>query len=192
MPRIFLIVSFALSACRSGDPPVHAPPPAYQTLHHPKFNGAFFQFEHKSERYLACSIHQAHLKSGDQLTRKGDSRVVTVGKRVKKQKDLHLWTFQHPNPRPEHCLKYRPEVRLAIGDRIYLLNQGRKIAATIIALPSGQQFRHTYRADHPFAANGLSGSPVYLPRTGSVVGVLQTANDKQRATLGGFELLELD
>jgi hypothetical protein len=38
----------------------------------------------------------------------------------------------------------------------------------------------------------MSGSPVYLPRTGSVIGVLQTANDKKKATLGGFELLELE
>jgi hypothetical protein len=192
MLRIVLITSFALSACQSGDPPGYAPPPSYQTLHHPKFNGTFFQFEHKGERYLACSIHQAHLKAGDQLTREGDSQAVTVGKRVKKQKDLHLWTFRHPAPRPEHFLKYQPEVRLALDDRVYFLNRGQTIAATVVALPSGDQFRHTYRTDQPFAANGLSGSPVYLARTGSVVGILQTANDKQRATLGGFELLELD
>jgi hypothetical protein len=194
MRRILLLVAFALSACQSGDPSAYAPAPApvYETLHHPKFKGAFFQFEHDGDRYLACSIHQAHLKPGDQLRREGDPKPVTVGNRLKKQNDLHVWSFEHPAPQPEHFLKYQPDVQLEVEDRIFFLHRGRKIAATVVALPSGDQFRHTYRTDEPFAAAGLSGSPVYLPRTGSVIGVLQTANDKKKATLGGFEILDLD
>ena len=192
MGRILLLIAYALSACQSGDPPSYALPPIYDTLHHQKFKGAFFQFEHDGNRYLACSIHQAHLKSGDLLRRNGDPKPVTVGKKVKSQKDLHLWTFEHPAPQPEHLLKYQLDVDLALDDRIYFLNQGRKIAATVVGLPKGEQFRHTYQTDKPFAAAGLSGSPVYLPRTGSVVGVLQTANDRTKATFGGFEILRLD
>ena len=37
----------------------------------------------------------------------------------------------------------------------------------------------------------MSGSPVFSKRLGTVVGVLQTANNKTAANLGGFELLEM-
>ncbi|MDA7898361.1 hypothetical protein N9A88_03405 [Akkermansiaceae bacterium] len=40
--------------------------------------------------------------------------------------------------------------------------------------------------------HGLSGSPVFSVRLGTVVGVLQTANNKTKATIGGFELGLLD
>lgn len=190
--RLILPLTLAFSACQSGDQPTYAKAPVYETLHHSKHNGAFFQFEYQGDRYLACSIHQAHLKTGDLLERKDDSEPVKVGRMVHKQKDLHVWTFDHPSPKAEHLLKYEPNIRLQVDDRIYFLNKGKRIAARVLAPPQGAQFRHQYQTDEPFAASGLSGSPVYLPRTGSVIGVLQTANDRKRATFGGFEVLKLN
>ena len=107
------------------------------------------------------------------------------------QKDLHLWTYDRSTLPDADALTYRPDVQLITGDRIFILNKGEKIAATIMALPQGDQFRHTYKTDQPFPAGGMSGSPVFLPRTGSVIGVLQTANHKKVANFGGFEQLDL-
>ncbi|MDB4341297.1 hypothetical protein OAA12_04070 [Akkermansiaceae bacterium] len=39
---------------------------------------------------------------------------------------------------------------------------------------------------------GLSGSPVFSGRLGTVVGVFQTANNKIKATIGGFGFGLLD
>ena len=190
MVRLLLPALLLLPSCQSGPEPSPGAPPVYQTLHHPKFKGAFFQLEYDGEQYLACSVHQAHLKPGEELTREGATAAVTVGKRVYRQKDLHLWTFESPEVRPEDLLAYRPGIEVRLDDRVHFLNGGRAIAATVVALPRGEQFRHTYRTDEPFAAAGLSGSPVYLSRTGTVIGVLQTANDRKKATFGGFEVLD--
>jgi hypothetical protein len=38
----------------------------------------------------------------------------------------------------------------------------------------------------------MSGQPVYLPRPGSVIGVFQAANYRTKATMGGFELLQME
>jgi len=192
MLRLLFPLTLLVSSCGEESAPAYAEPPEYQTLHHPKFKGAFFQMEHDGEQYLVCSIHQAHLKPGAKVFRPGRKEPVIIGQRIHKQQDLHLWTFEGPPVKSADLLKYQADPEIRIDDRIFFLNQGKKIAATVVALPQGEQFRHSYKTDKPFAANGLSGSPVFLPRTGSVIGVLQTANDKNKATFGGFELLKLD
>lgn len=191
MPRALLSLVLLFSACGEEEPASFAPPPTYQTLRHPDFKGAFFQFEHEGDPYLACSLHQAHLKPGSELFRDGDDDPVVLKKRVHTQKDLQVWTFDGPT-KPGHLLTYRSDLRVKKDDRIYFLHRGEKIAATVVALPDDNQFRHQYQSDRPFAAAGLSGSPVYLPRSGVVIGVLQTADDKERATRGGFEVLALE
>lgn len=192
MRPALLPISLLLFSCAPEDDAPDTPAPAYETLHHPQWAGAFFQLEYQGDRYVACSRHQAQLKRGTRLQREGSQDAVVLVRRVHAQKDLQLWTFEGPTADPDHFLFYRQDPAVEVGERIYLLNRGKAIPARVEALPEGDRFRVIYRSDQPFAAAGLSGSPVYLPRTGAVVGVLQTANDPKKATLGGFELIELE
>lgn len=189
--RLFASALLLFSSCSEEKKAVSSPPPEYHTLHRAKFNGAIFQFAHEGGHYLACSIHQGAAAPGAEVFRQGDSNPVTFEKRVHKQKDLHVWTYSQENRKQEHVLIYTPDPKIEVGDRIYFLNKGQKIAATVVGEPEGKQFRYLYETDEVFVANGMSGSPVFLPRTGSVIGVLQTANNPKRATMGGFELLEM-
>jgi hypothetical protein len=47
------------------------------------------------------------------------------------------------------------------------------------------------RAEQPFKARGCSGAAVIQVSTGTVIGVLETADDPKHATLIGFKLLDL-
>ena len=58
-------------------------------------------------------------------------------------------------------------------------------------MPEGNDHHYYLQTSKTFPANGMSGSPVFSQRLGTVVGVLQTANNKSAATIGGFELLEM-
>lgn len=187
-----LILAIHLVSCSDEKKSTYMAPPEYQTLHRPEFKGAMFQFEHDGDYFVACSIHQGSPSPKVAVYRGSQKEPVIIGKRVHKQKDLHVWTYDEDTLSPDHALPYRPNPKVEIGDRIYLLNKGAKIAATIVAEPKGENFRYSYKTDKPFQAGGMSGSPVFLPRTGSVIGVLQTANDKKKATFGGFELLQMD
>jgi hypothetical protein len=186
------LISLALLlSCSKEETSTSAPPPAYQTLHTEKTLGAFFQLQHDGEHFIVSSVHQGGAAPGAQLFREGQKDPVILKKRVHLQKDLHLWTYDQKTLSPDKALIYHPDTDLKKGDRIFILNRGQKIPATIMAEAQGEQFRYSYKTDAPFPAGGMSGSPVYLPRTGSVVGVLQPANDKLAANFGGFEKLEL-
>lgn len=193
LPSRFLLATFTfLSACSEEETHAPVPPPEYHTLHREGFKGAVFQFEHQGDHYLGCSIHQGGASPGVKVFREGDSEPVIFRRRAHSQKDLHIWTYSQKSRKPDHVLTYRLNPKVEIGDRIYFLNKGQKIAATVVGLPDDGQFRCAYRTDAPFPADGMSGSPVYLPRTGTLIGVLQTANHRTKATLGGFELLKMN
>lgn len=186
-----IIILALLSSCSQKETSTYAPPPVYQTLHTEKTPGAFFQLQHDGDLFIVSSIHQGGAAPGAQLSSQGQKDPTILEKRAHLQKDLHLWTYDQKTLSPDNALTYRPKTDLKKGDRIFILNRGQKLAATVMAEPRGEQFRYTYKTDSPFPAGGMSGSPVYLPRTGSVVGVLQTANDKKAATFGGFEQIDL-
>jgi hypothetical protein len=189
--RIFLLAFLILSSCSKEEKSTYLAPPTYQTLHTKTTHGAYFQIKNGNDFYLACSIHQGAAANGAHVFREGQDAPVILGKRAHVQRDLHLWTYDASTLPDADALNYRSDVKIEIGDRIYILNQGQKIAATVVALPQDEQFRYGYKTDEPFPAGGMSGSPIFLPRTGSAIGVLQTANDKKAATIGGFEKITL-
>ncbi len=190
-PLIILLTFAIFSSCSNKEKSTYLAPPTYQTLHTKNTHGAFFQLHHDGDYYIACSIHQGAAANGAQIFRNGHESPVILGKRVHVQKDLHLWAYDDRTLSNDEALLYRPEVEIVKGDRIFILNKGQKLAATVVALPQGEQFRHSYKTDETFPAGGMSGSPIFLPRTGSVIGVLQTANDKKAANFGGFEKITL-
>jgi len=164
---IFLSIFLPLISCsEEKSTSLHAEPPTYQTFHRPKFHGAFFHFTHKNKIYFACSIHQGGAAQNAEVFLNKNEKSVTLTKRIHTQKDLHIWTADTKNLQTKTALIYP-------------------------ALPQGENFRYTYKTTKKFPAGGMSGSPIYLPRTGSVIGVLQTANHKKEAHFGGFEALTL-
>lgn len=189
--RLILLNIFLLLTSCSGEQnaALFAEPPTYQTFHRPKFHGAFFHFTHKNKTYFACSIHQGGAATNAEIFRNKNEEPITLTKRIHTQKDLHIWTADTENLQTKTALTYRPKTEIKVGDRIVILNKGQKIEAKVAALPKGENFRYTYKTTKKFPAGGMSGSPIYLPRTGSVIGVLQTANHKQKANFGGFEAL---
>jgi len=184
---LFLAITL-LSSCSDADEPKpsYLDPPTYQTLH-AKTHGAYFQFRSDGKFYLGCSIHQGAAANGAKIFRAGQETPVIMGKRVHRQHDLHLWEYDRSTLPDADALNFFKNVEIKKGDRIYILNKGQKLAATVAAVPRGSGFRYSYKTDKPFRAGGMSGSPIFLPRTGSVIGVLQTANSKTAATFGGFE-----
>lgn len=117
---------------------------------------------------------------------------VVFRKRVCWQKGLHVWTFSHNSSKQEPLLNYFADPTIKIGDRIFILNKGRKLAASVVAMPAGEQFRYLFETDPSFPVAGMSGPPVYLPRPGAVIGAFQAANHRTKATIGGFELLQME
>ena len=168
-----------------------APPPSYQTLHFPGLNGAFFHLKNEGDLYVACSIHQGGAGNGAEIFLSDDPSPVTLKKRIHKQQDLQVWTYQSNSLSAETALNYQKNPQISQGDQVFILNKGEKFPGIIVSEPSGKEFRYYLKTEKKFPANGMSGSPIYLPRTSSVIGVLQTANDKKAANLGGFELLRL-
>jgi len=189
--RFPLLFVFLIMSCSEETEKGPAPPPSYQTLHLPGLNGSYFHFEYEGDFYIACSIHQGGASRGAEIFLTDDPSPVTLKKRFHKQQDLQVWTYQASTLSTDAALNYQKNPQVSRGDQVFILNKGEKIPGTIVSEPSGKEFRHYLETKKEFPANGMSGSPVFLPRTGSVIGVLQTANDKKAATLGGFELLTL-
>lgn len=184
-----LIASF-FSSC-SDKKPVPGTAPNYQTMHRLTFKGAMFHFNHQGKYYIGCSIHQGGMGNGAQLLRDGQENAVVIKKRVHMQKDLHVWTYDESTLSPDTALPYLSNPDIRVGDKVYILNKKKRIAATVHALPRGNDFRYFYQTSKPFPAGGMSGSPVFSVRTGTVVGILQTADSKTKATRGGFEALKM-
>ena len=185
-PLVFFLLILLVS-CSGEESRLSSIPPTYQTLHTKNTHGAFFQIHYQGEFYIACSIHQGAAVKGLELFRKGQEKPIILGERIHIQKDLHLWKYDSKTLSPENALPYLPQIKIQQGDPIFILNKGKKIAATVNALPRNTNFRYSFISEQPFPAGGMSGSPVFLPRSGSIIGVLQTANHKTKATFGGFE-----
>ncbi|MGJ8695893.1 MAG: hypothetical protein ACSHYF_06205 [Verrucomicrobiaceae bacterium] len=190
MLKVLLPLLLLLASC-SRETPRQSGVPTYATIHHLTLPGAYFHFQHKGNLYLACSIHQGGTAPGGQLKLPDEKGALVLKKRVHTQNDLQVWTYTAPSLDTSNALPYTGETELQIGDRVFILNRSKKIPATIALTPQGGQFRYMFKTSRPFSAGGMSGSPIYSPRLGTVVGVLQVANHKKSATQGGFEPLNM-
>ncbi|MEJ6829453.1 MAG: hypothetical protein QNK61_04590 [Akkermansiaceae bacterium] len=184
IPAICLL----LAAC-SKQAPQRIGVPSYQTIHHLTLPGTFFHFNHQGKTYLACSIHQGGSAPATQLLRKGSEGSVVVGKTIHRQKDLVVLEYDRSTLSSSDALPYVKNPSIAVGDRIFILNRKKKIAGEIVAKPSGNGHQSFFKTAKTFPAGGMSGSPIFSERLGTVIGVLQTANSKTAATAGGFEPL---
>ncbi|YCM42258.1 serine protease [Verrucomicrobiaceae bacterium 227] len=186
LPLLLLL----LASCSEPKPP--APEiPSYQTLHHERLNGTFFHFDHEGELFLACSIHQGGNAKGTLLTRHHSPETATIGKQIHHQKDLRVLTFQSDTLDQATALPYSANPAVSMGDEVAILNRGQILRGTIVKTPGDNDHHYYLKTAKTFPANGMSGSPVFSKRLGTVVGVLQTANSKTAANIGGFEILQM-
>lgn len=188
----YLLVLFVmiLASCSEPKPPA-AEIPKYQTLHHESLNGTFFHFDHDGDLYLACSIHQGGNAKGTTLTRNNSGDTATIVKQVHHQKDLRVLTFESDTIGRSDALPYSPNPDVRKGDEVAILNRGEIINGNVARTPEGNDHHYYLQTSGTFPANGMSGSPVSSKRLGTVIGVLQTANHKSAANVGGFELLQM-
>ncbi|MDA7506305.1 serine protease [Akkermansiaceae bacterium] len=184
IPAICLL----LAACSKTETK-RASVPSYQTIHHLTLPGTFFHFNSGGKTYLACSIHQGGSAPATQLLRKGSEGSVVVGKTVHRQKDLVVLEYDQKTLSASDALPYFKNPDIRVGDRVFILNRNKKIAAQIVSKPQGAGHQYYFKTTKTFPAGGMSGSPIFSERLGTVVGVLQTANSKTAATAGGFEAL---
>lgn len=190
MKLLALALPLILSACSDPKAPSKEVP-EYQTLHRPELKGTFFHFDHLGKVYLACSIHQGGNSPETKLIRHGSSDVAFVKKQVHQQKDLRVLTFESDSIGTTHALPYSSNPKVLKGDPLVILNRGQKIPGTLVRLPTPGDHHHYLQTSKKFPADGMSGSPVFSPKSGTVIGVLQTANSKTAANIGGFELLKM-
>lgn len=189
--RAFLPLPFLLLSC-SDNPKPTAAVPVYQTMHHLTAAGTMFHFNHQGQLFIGCSIHQGGMNPGVQLMREGQENAVVIKKRVHQQNDLHVWTYDESTLPSDEALPYLKSADIRVGDRIYILHKQKRVAATVIASPAQTGSYHFgFQTTKTFPAGGWSGSPVFSARTGTVIGVLQTANSKTKANRGGFEPLNM-
>ncbi|MDA7888694.1 serine protease [Akkermansiaceae bacterium] len=187
LSAVFLVL---LTSC-SEPKPAAAEPPTYQTLHPSNSKGTVFHFDHDGDLFLACSIHQGNNAPGTKLTRHGTEDFVTIGKQIHHQKDLRVLKFDSETIGEKTALPYHANPSVNQGDEVVILNRGKKIRGTVRQVPTSRDHHYYFETDKAFAADGMSGSPVFSMRLGTIVGVLQTANNKTKATIAGFELLEM-
>ncbi len=186
----FLIpaICLLLGAC-SEPAPQRVGVPSYQTMHHLASPGTFFHFSSGGKTYLACSIHQGNSAPQTQILRKGQEGAVVLGKTIHRQKDLVVLEYDPNTLSASDALPYVKNPDIQVGDRVYILNKKKKIPATVVSEPRGNGHQYYFKTTQEFPAGGMSGSPIFSERSGTVIGVLQTANSKSAATAGGFEAL---
>ena len=141
--------------------------------------------------YLAASKHQGNNAPGTKLLQHDSKEFVTLGKEVHQQKDLRVLKFDSDTIGQDSALPYRDDPSVTRGEKVVILNRGQQITGIVRQTPDSKDFHYYFETEEPFPAAGMSGSPVFSTRLGSVIGVLQVANSKTKATIGGFELLEM-
>ena len=188
--KALLLPFLILASCSDPKPPV-TEIPEYRTLHHESLNGTYFHFDHRGDLYLACSIHQGGHSKGTILTRDNSPDTATIGKQIHHQKDLRVLTFTSDTIDRTDALPYSPDPEIKIGEEVAILNRGTIITGSVVRMPEGNDHHYYLQTSQTFPANGMSGSPIFSQRLGTVIGVLQTANNKTAANIGGFELLQM-
>lgn len=108
---------------------------------------------------------------------------------VHKQEDLLLITYVSKKLDEMPPLKFEFDAKVEAGLPIYLYPMDGGPAKGHITLVNDKENKATVRVAIPFAAAGMSGSPVVSGETGTVIGILTDANDPKRATKIGIQLL---
>jgi hypothetical protein len=162
--------------------------PKYTTLLGQDLSGSGFHFVIGEKRYLACSLHQFEGKAPVVMGSMDFDTPIKITGRVYSGKDMQVLTYVSAELDKLGPLTFDPKVTPAINDKVYCYNFDESFEGTIVAIDPDKR-NYSVRMSKPYPAGGNSGSPVLSAVTGTVIGVLLSANDAEAATAVGFELL---
>lgn len=188
-PVLSLILIMCASALKAQDAAKAVPAPKYSTLLGEDLSGSGFHFTVGGKRYLACSLHQFEGKAPSIMGSMEFDGQVKVNGRVYAGKDIQVLSYVSAELDKQEPLKFDPKVTPAVGDKVYCYDFEESYAGVIVSIAPDQR-NYTVKLSKPYPAGGSSGSPIVSAVSGTVVGVLLTANDAEAATVVGFELLK--
>ena len=163
--------------------------PKYEALLGQNLIGAGFHVEVGSRRYICTSAHQFEGAKPQRMGSLDFDEPIVLKNVVHKQADLLLITYESTKLDEQPPLKYDYGNKVEIGLPVYLYPMNGGPVKGHITLLNPSKGEATIRAAVPFEAAGMSGSPVVSGETGAVIGILTDANDPERATQIGIQIL---
>ncbi len=188
-PVISLIFITCASALEAQNAAKDVPAPKYSTLLGEDLSGSGFHFTAGGKRYLACSLHQFEGKAPSIMGSMEFEGQIKVSGRVYAGKDIQVLSYVSAELDKQEPLKFDPKVTPSVGDKVYCYDFEESYPGVIVAIDPDQR-NYSVRLSKPYPAGGNSGSPIVSAVSGTVVGVLLTANDPKAASIVGFELLK--
>lgn len=186
----FGIAALALAA----DP---TPPEKYELLFGEDFAGSGFVIRHDNRFFGVTSLHQFDGKTPRMLEPLEGDKVMLDTAKVIKQLDAQAIPVKSSNPKLQF-LRYNPSFTLRLGDEVIIFGPaGDRVSGILTAkgmtagaYDSADGPRELEaRASKPLRMAGGSGGPIVHKPTGSVIGILLTADDANQARVVGFETL---
>ncbi len=185
-----VLVTSALALHAQDTAKVHAAP-KYSTLLGQDLSGSGFHFQVGEKRYLACSLHQFDGNAPSVMASLDFDDAIEIKERVYKGKDTQVLTYVSADLDKCAPLKFDPKVTPAVGDKVYCYDFADSYEGAITAIHPDKR-TYSVKMSQPYPAGGNSGTPIVSAVTGTVVGVLLSANDADAATTVGFELLRIE
>jgi hypothetical protein len=158
--------------------------------------GSGFLIRTGSTTYAVTARHPYDGEKPDAfLDIEADSEI-TLGRRVHAGSDTQVMEVPAEAVRNWPVFSYGGAIPLRDGDRVAIVWDNGIVEGKLTSRPLGSGYASgttgQISLDKPFPAAGTSGSPVILISTGTVVGVLLSADDPENATTIGFEELHFD
>jgi hypothetical protein len=188
-PLLALVLIASASAIHAQDAAKNHAAPKYSTLLGQNLSGSGFHFAVGEKRYLACSLHQFEGKAPSAMGSMDFDDPIKIKGRVYTGKDTQVLTYVSADLDKQEPLKFDPKVTPAVGDKVYCYNFEESYEGMITEIDPDKR-TYSVKMSKPYPAGGNSGSPIVSAVTGTVVGVLLSANDAEAATTVGFELLK--
>lgn len=173
------------------------PPDKYEVLCGEGLAGSGFVIRYGSGFLGVASLHQFEGKAPRTLEPlEGDSVALDTTK-VIKQKDVQALPVKTPSAGLQF-LGYNHDFTLRTGDEVVILGPAGDLVLGVLTAKgmAAGSYRSAdgpreleARTNKPLVMAGGSGGPVLHKQTGTVIGVLLTADDGKQARVVGFETL---
>jgi hypothetical protein len=190
--RYFFI--FAAAAAFAAEP---TPPEKYEVLIGEELSGSGFVIKYGSGFLGIASLHQFEGKAPRTLEPLEGAEVVLDTTKVIKQKDVQALPVKTPSPKMQF-LAYKHDFALRTGDEVIILGPAGDCVDGVLTAKgmTGGAYKSAdgpreleARLNKPIMMAGGSGGPILHKQSGTVIGVLLTADDGDKARIVGFETL---
>lgn len=183
------LAEVAASPAEGGDEGDEPGGPVYSVLLGEGLSGSGFHFAVGEKRYIACTLHQFEGKTPAVMGSIEFEDSIKVTGRVYAGTDIQVLTYDSASLDKLAPLSFDVKETPEVGDKVYCYNFDESYAGEITAIAADQR-NYTVKMTKPYPAGGNSGAPIVSAETGTVVGVLLSADDTEAATIVGFELLK--